>query len=237
MKRIMLAPRWPSALLAACASRSAGTHWVTTWGASTQPDSRRTLNNVTIRNIVHLSVGGPKVRLRITNAFGGYPAAAGDAFPENTALRVGSVYVGRRSGTTARGRARHEHAGDVRRQADRADLARQRRRQRPGHLPVTDGDNLAISIYVPGTTPERELPLRRQADELHDAGQRRRPRRAGGRTPASRPTRPAGGSSTPSASRRATRSARSSRSATRSPTARTRPRTPTAAGPTTSPTG
>ena len=119
------------------------------------------------------------MRLRITNAYGGYPAAAGDAFPENTALRVGSVYVGRRSGTHRGGRARHADAGHVRRQADRAHLARQRRRQRPGRLPVTDGDNLAISIYVPGTTPNASYHSGAQADALHDAGQRRRPRRAG----------------------------------------------------------
>src|ERR1700754_3891064 len=98
--------KWAAAALVVAATApapasAAGTHWVTTWGASTQPDSRRTLNNVTVRNIVHLSAGGPRVRLRITNAYGAYPAAAGDAFNENTALNVGSVYVGRRSGNTA----------------------------------------------------------------------------------------------------------------------------------------
>src|SRR5215218_7843260 len=101
MKVTRLAAAAALAAALAPADASAAPHWVTSWGASTQPDSRRTLNNVTIRNIVHLSVGGPRVRLRITNAYGGYPAAAGDAFNENTALRVGSVYVGRRSGATA----------------------------------------------------------------------------------------------------------------------------------------
>src|SRR3954453_23187850 len=89
------------ALAAAClapAHAAAATHWVTTWGASTHPDSRRTFTDVTVRNIVHISVGGPRVRLRITNAYGGYPAAAGDAFPETTALQVGGVYVGPRAG-------------------------------------------------------------------------------------------------------------------------------------------
>src|SRR3954465_13319156 len=98
--------KWAAAALVVAATApaqasAASTHWVTSWGASTQPDSRRTLNNVTVRNIVHLSVGGPRIRVRITNAFGGCPAANGDAFPENTALNVGSVYVGRRSGATA----------------------------------------------------------------------------------------------------------------------------------------
>src|SRR4051795_10590237 len=97
--RLAAAAALAAALLPADAS--AATHWVTSWGASTQPDSRRTFDNVTFRNIVHLSVGGPRVRLRITNAYGGYPAPDGDAFPENTALQVGAVYVGRRSGSTA----------------------------------------------------------------------------------------------------------------------------------------
>ena len=56
-----------------------GTYWVSTWGASAQPDSKRTFNDVTIRNIVHTSVGGKALRIRITNAFGGSPAPAGDA--------------------------------------------------------------------------------------------------------------------------------------------------------------
>ena len=153
----MKVTRWASAALLAAAlmpaQASAGTHWVTSWGASTQPDSRRTFNNVTVRNIVHLSVGGPRVRLRITNAFGGYPAAAGDAFPETTALQVGAVYVGRRAGSTAgvvpetqtpvlfggRSTVRISPGSDV--VSD------------PVELPVGDGDNLAVSIYLPGATP------------------------------------------------------------------------------------
>ena len=151
MKRILIAAL--AAALLAPAPADAGTHWVTTWGASTQPDSRRTLNNVTIRNIVHISVGGPRVRLRISNAFGGYPAAAGDAFPENTALRVGSVYVGRRSGSTAAvvaGTNTQVTFGGkpTVRISPGSDVVSD-----PVNLPVTDGDNLAVSIHVPGTSP------------------------------------------------------------------------------------
>jgi lysophospholipase L1-like esterase len=151
MKRLILAAL--AAALLAPAQAQAGTHWVTSWGASTQPDSRRTLNNVTIRNIVHLSVGGPNVRLRISNAYGGYPAAAGDAFPENTALRVGSVYVGRRSGSTAAvvpGTNTQVTFGGkpTVRVSPGSDVVSD-----PVSLPVTNGDNLAISIYVPGTSP------------------------------------------------------------------------------------
>jgi lysophospholipase L1-like esterase len=150
--------KWAAAALVVAATApaqasAAGTHWVTTWGASTQPDSRRTLNNVTVRNIVHLSVGGPRIRLRITNAFGGYPAANGDAFPENTALNVGSVYVGRRSGSTAAVIPETQTpvtfgGNPTVRVSPGSDVVSD-----PVALPVTDGDNLAISVYVPGTSP------------------------------------------------------------------------------------
>src|SRR3954468_13228185 len=153
----MKVTRWAAAALVAAAvapaEASAATHWVTTWGASTQPDSRRTFNNVTVRNIVHISVGGPRVRLRITNAFGGYPAAAGDAFPETTALQVGAVYVGRRSGATAAVVPETQTAvtfgGHATvRISPGSDVVSD-----PVQLPVTDGDNLAVSIYLPGATP------------------------------------------------------------------------------------
>ena len=147
------------------AQASAGTHWVTTWGASTQPDSRRTLNNVTIRNIVHISVGGAAGAPAHLQRVRRLPGRGGDAFRENTALRVGSVYVGRRSGSTAGGRARDADAGDVRRASPTC-------ASRPGSdvvsdpvtLPVTDGDNLAVSIYVPGTTPNASYHSGAQAD-------------------------------------------------------------------------
>src|SRR3954454_1342471 len=153
----MKVTRWAAAALVAAAvapaEASAATHWVTTWGASTQPDSRRTFNNVTVRNIVHISVGGPRVRLRITNAFGGYPAAAGDAFPETTALQVGAVYVGRRSGATASVVPETQTAvtfggHSTVRISPGSDVVSD-----PVALPVADGSDLAVSIYLPGATP------------------------------------------------------------------------------------
>jgi hypothetical protein len=37
--------------------------WVGTWGASIQPDSKTTLVDQTVRNIIHTSVGGRGVSL------------------------------------------------------------------------------------------------------------------------------------------------------------------------------
>jgi lysophospholipase L1-like esterase len=67
---------------------SAQRNWIPTWAASAQSagpfpaDFTDGFDNQTIRQIVHISVGGTAVRLRLTNAFG-----------EN-AVRFDSVYVG-----------------------------------------------------------------------------------------------------------------------------------------------
>ena len=150
-----------AAALLVPAQANAGTHWVTTWGASTQPDSRRTLNNVTIRNVVHISVGGTAGAAAHLQRLRRLPRRRRRRVPENTALRVGSVYVGRRSGTTAAvvpGTNTQVTFGGkpTVRISPGSDVVSD-----PVTLPVTDGDNLAISIYVPGTDAERELPQRR----------------------------------------------------------------------------
>lgn len=72
-------------------------HWVGTWAASPQPPGEGipgvvppavspTFNNQTLRQIVHTSIGGKQVRVRLSNLFG-----TGD-------LLVGAACVGLRSG-------------------------------------------------------------------------------------------------------------------------------------------
>ncbi|HEU5137590.1 MAG TPA: SGNH/GDSL hydrolase family protein [Steroidobacteraceae bacterium] len=75
--------------------------WVATWSAAPQQpgpmtidaifggDKTRTFENQTIRHIVHTSVGGRKVRVRVSNAYGFLP------------LRVGAASVARRSANAA----------------------------------------------------------------------------------------------------------------------------------------
>ena len=151
-----LRPLLLAAALMPGAEASAGTHWVTSWGASTQPDSRRTFNNVTVPQ------HRPPQRGRSAWCDCGSPTRsaairplAGDAFPETTALQVGCG-VRRPARPAARPGVVPETQtpGDVRR-------AQQTVRISPGtdvvsdpvELPVTDGDNLAVSIYLPGATP------------------------------------------------------------------------------------
>ena len=75
-----------------------GNRWVTTWSAAQmQPgpltidslifgnDQSRSFENQTIRHIVHASVGGKRVRVRLSNAFGFLPLRVGAA---SVALRL-----------------------------------------------------------------------------------------------------------------------------------------------------
>ena len=48
----------------------AATHWVATWGAAPAPGGESTqFSNQTLREIVHVSLGGDTVRVRLSNAF------------------------------------------------------------------------------------------------------------------------------------------------------------------------
>jgi lysophospholipase L1-like esterase len=45
-------------------------HWVGTWTTAPAPVEGRSLNNQTVRMIARLSIGGPSLRVRISNSFG-----------------------------------------------------------------------------------------------------------------------------------------------------------------------
>jgi hypothetical protein len=68
--------------------------WVGTWSAAPQPPqptgiSAEGFRDQTLRMIVHTSIGGPQVRVRLSNAFGDRP------------VRFGDVRVGIRAGGSA----------------------------------------------------------------------------------------------------------------------------------------
>jgi lysophospholipase L1-like esterase len=57
-------------------------HWVGTWATapmSQAPSPAVNINNQTLRQIVHISVGGDQVRVRVSNAFGTAPLIVGAA--------------------------------------------------------------------------------------------------------------------------------------------------------------
>ena len=120
-------------------------HWVGTWAAAPQlagpfpADGAGGFENQTVRQIVHVSVGGSAVRLRLTNAFG------------DRVLVLDSVYIGvRDSGARIR-------AGSNRRltfggQTSVALPKGASAISDPVNLHVKDQDDLAISIFTSGAT-------------------------------------------------------------------------------------
>src|SRR3954451_25184606 len=69
------------------ATLSAQSHWVGTWAAAPAPQldteqmraQKLEFNNQTVREIVHTSIGGDTVRVRLSNAFGTQPTEIGAA--------------------------------------------------------------------------------------------------------------------------------------------------------------
>ena len=119
-------------------------HWVATWGASPQAATTGNLNGIgfrdeTIREIVLTSVGGYRVRVRLTNAFGSSPLTVGRAAVAVQSQRAGTVagtttslyFDGRRSVVIPPGA---EATSD------------------PVPLAVGPATHLAVSLYVPGPT-------------------------------------------------------------------------------------
>src|ERR1700685_2582678 len=73
-----------SALMLQIASAQSGPHWVATWAAAQQPPRAapapaNALNNQTVRMIVRTSIGGNRVRVQLSNAYGTTPLAIGTA--------------------------------------------------------------------------------------------------------------------------------------------------------------
>ena len=123
--------------------------WVGTWASvptQTPAASTPALDDETIRQVVHTSVGGNALRLRLTNEFG------------TTALRVGAVHVARRAGSTGTAiDPRTDRAvtfgGDASPTIpEGAPLVSD-----PVRLPVPARSDLVVSIHLPGPTPVTSL--------------------------------------------------------------------------------
>src|SRR5437667_153770 len=87
------------------------THWVGTWTAAPAPAEGAAFSNHTLRMIPRVSIGGSRLRVRISNACGTRPLAIGAACvglrSSGPALVPGSnrrlTFVGERSATIAAG--------------------------------------------------------------------------------------------------------------------------------------
>lgn len=82
LQGVMLAILWIGSV---AAGETTGQRWVATWSTSVVSSDRpATFSNQTIRNIVHTTVGGNAVRLRLSNTFG------------TRAIRFDAIFVGLR---------------------------------------------------------------------------------------------------------------------------------------------
>jgi len=115
-------------------------HWVGTWTTSPVGTSGIGFNNQTLRLIVHTSIGGHTVRVRLSNAYGSQPLIIGAA---HIALRgTGATIVEGSDRTLTFGEAPSTTiwAGAL-------------AVSDPVHLDVPALGDLAVSIYLPGDIP------------------------------------------------------------------------------------
>lgn len=138
---------FPKILLAAAfgaLSALAQTHWVGTWGAAPSPQleasemekQKLAYRDQTVREIVHISIGGDAVRVRLSNAFGATPVEVGAAHLAVSTSASGVVPSTDRA-LTFSGRSRVEIPAGAVVISD------------PVQLKVAPAANLAISLYLP----------------------------------------------------------------------------------------
>lgn len=115
-------------------------HWVGTWGTAPAgpplPESLETFNRQTLRLIVHSSIGGKQVRIRVSNELGTAPLHIGSA---HVALRQrgASIAPGSDRTLTFGGTASTVIASGAHALSD------------PVDLDVPAGADLAVSLYLP----------------------------------------------------------------------------------------
>jgi len=116
------------------------THWVGTWTAAPAPAEGAAFSNHTLRMTPRVSVGGSKLRVRISNAYGTRPVAIGAAC---VGLRsTGSALVpGSNSRLTFGSEASATIAAGALVVSDPVELA---------FAPLSD---LAVSVHLPGDLP------------------------------------------------------------------------------------
>src|SRR4249920_2371989 len=121
--------------------RHADGHWVGTWSASPQAVAAPIqINGQTVRQIVHTSLGGERVRVRFSNAYGASALVIGSA---HVAVSTGGASISRRTDRTLSFNGSPTITIPA------------------GALAVSDAvaleveafDNLAVSLYLPENVP------------------------------------------------------------------------------------
>ena len=126
----------------------AQTHWVASWAAAASPQlptqgerekAHVELENQTIREVVHLSIGGDRVRVRLSNAFG------------VETVQIGAVHVASCS-TDAKVAPGSDHAVTFSGRSAFTIPPNAPYLSDPIDFPVVASDNLCVSIYFPTKT-------------------------------------------------------------------------------------
>ena len=131
----------------------ASAYWVGSWGTAPQPaiaQAETTLgrfNNQTLRQIVHTSLGGQRLRVRLSNAFGTVPLVVGEA---RVALQAAGAATDPATDRvlTFNGQAGITLPAGATAVSD------------PVSLSFNSGQNLAVSIYLPVFTAATTQHLR-----------------------------------------------------------------------------
>jgi lysophospholipase L1-like esterase len=114
--------------------------WITTWiTANAASDRPETFSNQTIREVVHTTIGGSTIRIRLSNTFG------------TRAIRLDAVFVGlQKDGATLVLKSNHEVTFDGSRSIAIPEGAEAL--SDPVMFSVGPGQNLAISLFTAGET-------------------------------------------------------------------------------------
>jgi lysophospholipase L1-like esterase len=134
-------------VFAALCAQASASEWVATWGAAPAPPSPAMgpfpatpgFNNQTIRQVVRISAGGDRVRVRFTNEYGTKPLAIGAARIALTD-EAGKVVAGSERALTFGGKPGAIVPARAPMLSDAVDL------------PVTALSSLSISLYLPEET-------------------------------------------------------------------------------------
>jgi lysophospholipase L1-like esterase len=133
----------------AVAGRFPGSGWAATWTASPQssaPGLIPDLNNQTVRLIVHATVGGNKLRIRLSNAYGTQPLVIGDAHVAvSSCALLPTIVSGTDQALTFGGQSTITIPVGAVILSDSVNFS---------VTPLTD---LAVSLYLPNDTPNSTL--------------------------------------------------------------------------------
>ena len=130
-----------AACLASAGTTAAPVYWAGTWGSAPAPaqqgDGQEAFDNQTVRLIVHTSIGGKRLRVRLSNELGGTPLSLGAV---HVALRAAGAGIvpGSDRVLTFGGQGAVTLAAGAPALSD------------PVELEVPAMADLAVSIYVPG---------------------------------------------------------------------------------------